>query len=156
MISWDQRRSGVDNQPLRGEHQLCSFSGFAFFCMLTLPLMVLKLIPQLDMFVLRPKIETTRWNVVRMFILLWLSFRVGFLFLVGYFLGSEESTREKWLCNIFAIAIKCFVFVLLVISKVSWQDWSDMLARCNVCENCLRTEKCGSCANCLKQVQENK
>ena len=85
MISWDQRRSGVDNQPLKGEHQLCSFSGFAFFCMLTLPLMVLKLIPQLDMFVLRPKIETTRWNVVQMFILLWLSFRVGFLFLVGFF-----------------------------------------------------------------------
>ena len=25
--------------------------------------------------------------------------------------------------------------------------------RCNVCENCLRTERCGSCANCLKQVR---
>ena len=35
--------------------------------MLTFPMMVLKLIPQLDMFVLRPKIETTRYNVVQIY-----------------------------------------------------------------------------------------
>ena len=58
-------------------------------------MMVIKLSLQVDFFVLRPKIETKRYNVVHVFMQLWLSFLVGFLFLVGFFLGSEESTLEK-------------------------------------------------------------
>ena len=81
MISWDQRRSGVDNQRLRGE----LFLWFCLFCMLTFPMMVIKLSLQVDFFVLRPKIETKRYNVVHVFIVVavlpcWFFVSCGFLF----------------------------------------------------------------------------
>ena len=85
--------------------------------MLTFPLMVLKLIPQLDMFVLRPKIETTRYNVVQIYAVVAVlpcRFHVYFVFWV-----LKKVHLKNVVVTYLLFLYTCFVFVLLVISKVS-------------------------------------
>ena len=61
-------------------------------------------------------------------IMLWSSLLCLFVILFGFLsVGFQNSERTI-----------CFLYIFSF--------------RCNVCENCLRTERCGTCNTCVKQV----